>query len=223
MNKEEILNTPSGEVTVIFATENENKMVEIREIMEGLPIKLLSLKDIGIRSQAEETGATFSENSEIKARDIFDRLRADKELSKKDIIVMADDSGLCIDALHGAPGVLSARWLGHDTGYDEKNRIVLERLKDVPFEKRGAAFVCDICAVLPDGSVLHAEEEMRGAISEHSAGENGFGYDPIFFLPEYGKTSSEIPREEKNRISHRGKALKKMSESLKNYLKKAGC
>ena len=222
MNKEEILNTPVGETTVIFATENDNKMIEIREIMREIPAKLLSLKDIGMVSQAEETGATFSENSEIKARDIFDRLKSDSELSGKDIIVMADDSGLCIDALHGAPGVLSARWLGHDTGYDEKNRIVLERLKDVPFERRGAAFVCDICAVLPDGSVLHTEGEMRGFIADRSAGENGFGYDPIFFLPEYGKTSSEIPREEKNRISHRGKALKKMSESLNSYLRRTG-
>ena len=220
MKKEDILRLPPDTDIIVFATENENKMVEIREIMKDIPAKLFSLRDIGIKAEAEETGSTFAENAEIKAVDIWKRLKSDSELSTRRITVMADDSGLCIDALSGAPGVYSARWLGHDTPYEEKNRIVLEKLKDIPFEKRGAAFVCAICAVLPEGRTLHTEGEMRGVIAEEPAGENGFGYDPIFYLPEYKKTSSEIPREEKNRISHRGKALKSMAETLSNNLVK---
>lgn len=198
---------------IIVATENEHKMHEIREILAGSGADLFSLHDLGIKAEAEETGRIFAENAEIKAREIY------KKILKKTgepALVLADDSGLCIDALNGAPGVYSARFMGHDTPYTEKNTALLEQLKDVPDEKRGAQFVCDICAILPNGTALHAVGVMPGQIAHEIAGVNGFGYDPIFYLPEYGKTSAELSEEEKNRISHRGNALRTMRELLES-------
>lgn len=203
---------------IVFATGNENKMKEIRSIMSGLHVTIRSLRQLGLTSEAEENGSTFAENAEIKAMEIYEKIRDDEALRNKfegcEVITMADDSGLCVDALDGAPGIYSARWLGHDTPYEEKNRVLLEKLADVPPEKRGAAFKCAICAVRDDGTVLHTEAEMRGIIADRPCGENGFGYDPIFYLPQLGKTSSELSPEEKNKISHRGKALELMKEKL---------
>lgn len=190
---------------LIFATGNENKMREIREILEGRGYEILSMKEAGIDIDVEENGKTFSENALIKARAISE---ASGEL------VLADDSGLEIDALGGEPGIYSARYMGHDTSYVEKNNNLIQRLEGVPDEKRTARFVCAMAAVFPDGREEVVVGTMEGRIGYEIAGENGFGYDPIFYLPEYGKTSAEISPEEKNAISHRGKALRAIAELL---------
>ena len=190
---------------IIFATGNKDKMVEVREILAGLDYEILSMKEAGIDVDVEENGTTFEENALIKARAIA------KEC---DAIVLADDSGLEIDYLNKEPGIYSARYLGHDTSYDYKNTKILEKLDGVPDEKRTARFVCAIAAVFPDGSEKVAYATIEGQIGYEIAGENGFGYDPIFFLPEYGCTSAEITSEQKNAISHRGKALREIKQYL---------
>ena len=190
---------------LIFATGNENKMREIREILAGRGYEILSMKEAGIDIDVEENGKTFSENALIKARAISE---ASGEL------VLADDSGLEIDALGGEPGIYSARYMGHDTSYVEKNNNLIQRLEGVPDEKRTARFVCAMAAVFPNGREEVVVGTMEGRIGYEIAGENGFGYDPIFYLPEYGKTSAEISPEEKNAISHRGKALRAIAELL---------
>ncbi len=190
---------------LIFATGNENKMREIREILDGKGYEILSMKEAGIDIDVVEDGKTFSENALIKARAIC---KASGEL------VLADDSGLEIDALGGEPGIYSARYMGHDTSYVEKNNNLISRLEGVPDEKRTARFVCAMAAVFPNGREEVVVGTMEGRIGYEIAGENGFGYDPIFYLPEYGKTSAEISPEEKNAISHRGKALRAIAELL---------
>ena len=202
---------------IIFATGNENKLREIREIMGDLAEEVVSMKEAGVFVDAEETGQTFEENAVLKARACADAARASGRFADG-TLVMADDSGLEIDALGGEPGIYSARYLGHDTSYDEKNSRILERLKDVPEKDRTARFVCAVAAVIlraaGDDQVLVTRETMEGRIAYEIAGANGFGYDPIFYLPEYGKTSAEISPEEKNAISHRGKALRAMRSRL---------
>lgn len=190
---------------IIFATGNKDKVREIKGIFGDLPYEILTMKEVGIDVDPEENGATFEENALIKARAVA-------EFS--DDIVMADDSGLEIDYLDKAPGVMSARFMGHDTSYDVKNNALLEKLNGVPFEERTARFVCAIAAVLPDGTEYVVRGTMEGYIGDKIAGENGFGYDPIFFLKEYGCTSAEISEEEKNSISHRGNALRLMRNKL---------
>ena len=191
---------------VIFATGNVNKAREVGMMLADLDITIKTLKEAGIECDIEENGKTFADNALIKAKAIA-------ELT--DNIVLADDSGLVVDALNGEPGVYSARYLGEDTPYSYKNAKIIERLDGVPDEKRSARFVCAMAAVLPDGEIIQTEGVMEGRIAYESAGANGFGYDPIFFLPEYGMTSAEISPEEKNAISHRGKALRAMNEELK--------
>ncbi len=197
------------EKKIIFATGNEGKMKEIRMILKELEIPVLSLKEAGITAAIEENGKTFTENAVIKATQIQKLTGA---------AVLADDSGLEIDYLNKEPGIYSARYMGENTSYDIKNTAILERMSGVPDEKRTARFVCAIAAALPDGTVLTSEGVMEGIIGHKISGENGFGYDPIFYLPEYGCTSAEITPEQKNEISHRGKALMKMKELLKKYL-----
>lgn len=191
---------------IIFATGNEGKMKEIREILADIDAEVLSLKDAGIHADIVEDGKTFEENAIIKAKAIC-------ELTGE--IVLADDSGLEIDYLNGEPGVYSARYMGEDTSYRIKNNNLIQRLDGVPDEQRTARFVCVIAAAFPDGTVKTAYGAMEGIIGYKEAGENGFGYDPIFFLPEYGRTSAEISMEEKNKISHRGKALRAIKEVLR--------
>ena len=193
---------------IIFATANQDKLREIQAIMSGLDCDIITMKEAGFDGGIVEDGNTFQENAEIKARTVWAATGG---------IVLADDSGLVIDYLNGEPGVYSARYL-EGTHYEEKNRILIGRLAGARGEERSARFVCDIAAVLPDGRVLHAAAAMEGLIAEEPAGSGGFGYDPILYLPEYGKTSAELPMEEKNRISHRGKALVQMAELLKNVL-----
>ncbi|MDO4487985.1 MAG: RdgB/HAM1 family non-canonical purine NTP pyrophosphatase [Eubacteriales bacterium] len=195
---------------VVFATNNKDKAIEVKKILDGIDV--YTLKELGIESNPDENGDTFAANARIKAMDVYEILKARGEM--KETIVAADDSGICIDFLNGEPGVKSARFLGHQTSYTEKNRIILELLKDAKDEERGASFVCHVTFITEDGTVFDAESEMKGKIAYESKGEEGFGYDPIFFLPEFGKTSGELTREEKNVVSHRGKVFRKMREIL---------
>ena len=195
---------------IIFATGNEGKMREIREILSDLPYEILSMKEAGLVSDPEENGETFEENALIKARAL------DEELGEQvvDTIVMSDASGLDIDALPDVLGVKSARFMGHDTDYVIKNKRILEMMEGVAEEKRSARFVAAIAAVFPDGREVTKRGVMEGRIGYEISGNGGFGYDPIFFLPEFNKTSADITAEEKNAISHRGKALRMMKEEL---------
>ena len=197
---------------IIFATGNQNKMREIREIYEDLGYEILSMKEAGISVDIVEDGKTFEENAAIKAETIRDLTGA---------IVLADDSGLEIDYLGGEPGIYSARYMGEDTSYDIKNQNLLDRLEGVPDEKRTARFVCAICAALPDGRKLTTRGTIEGIIGHGISGENGFGYDPIFWLPEYGCSTAELSPEKKNELSHRGKALRAIKEQLREILKEA--
>lgn len=192
---------------IIFATGNKDKMREIREIMADVDVEVLSMKEAGIVVDVVEDGETFEENSLIKARAIAEHT---------DAIVLADDSGLEIDYLDKAPGVYSARFMGEDTSYDIKNQALIDKLDGVPKEQRTARFVCAIGAVLPDKETLVVRETMEGYIGYQPEGENGFGYDPIFFLDEFGCSSAALSREQKNEISHRGKALRAMKDILLN-------
>ena len=176
---------------LVFATGNEGKMKEIREILKELDLEICSLKEAGIQMDAEENGTTFEENALIKAR---------AAAAHTDAIVMADDSGLEIDYLGGEPGVYSARYLGEDTSYRIKNQNLIDRLEGVPDEKRTARFVCVIAAVLPDGRTLTSRGTIEGIIGREERGGGGFGYDPIFFLPEYGCSTAELSMEQKNEI-----------------------
>ena len=190
---------------VIFATGNQGKMKEIREILGDLDIELLSLKDAGIHADIVEDGKTFEENAQIKARTICNLTGE---------IVLADDSGLEIDYLNKEPGIYSARYMGEDTSYHIKNANLIERLEGVPDEERRARFVCAVAAVFPDGTVKVVRETIEGQIAHEIVGENGFGYDPIFYVPEYGCTTAEMTPELKNELSHRGKALRAMKKIL---------
>ena len=195
---------------IIFATGNKEKMKEIRQIMEDSPVEVLSMKEAGYGCDAEENGTTFIENAIIKASAIAEAVKVNGE----DAIILADDSGLEIDALNKEPGVYSARYMGEDTSYRIKNANLIERLEGVPVEERTARFVCAIAAVLTDGSVYTVRETIEGYIGYEERGENGFGYDPIFMVPEFNCTTAELSMEQKNKISHRGKALAKMKEEL---------
>ena len=191
--------------TIVFATGNEGKMMEVRMILADLGMEILSMKEAGVHADIVEDGETFAQNAEIKAKAVWARTGG---------IVLADDSGLAVDYLGGEPGVYSARYMGEDTSYDIKNQAIIDRLKGAKGKERSARFVCDIAAVLPDGTVIHTEGFMEGQIAEKPAGTEGFGYDPILYIPELGVTSAELTLEQKNQISHRGKALRAMKEEL---------
>lgn len=190
---------------IIFATGNAGKMKEIREIIADLDVEIVSMKEAGVDVEIVENGSSFEENAVIKARTIMEHTGE---------LVLADDSGLEIDYLNGEPGIYSARYMGEDTSYHIKNNNLISRLEGVEDEKRTARFVCAIAAAFPDGEILTVRDTVEGRIGYEEKGENGFGYDPIFYLPEYGKSSAQLSPEEKNRISHRGKALRKMKEEL---------
>ena len=194
---------------IIFATGNEGKMREIRMILEDLGTEVLSLKEAGIALEVQEDGETFEENAVIKARAVMEETKA---------LVLADDSGLEIDYLNGEPGVYSARYMGEDTSYRIKNQNLIERLEGVPEEKRTARFVCVIAAAFPDGRILTARGTIEGIIGYEERGEGGFGYDPIFWLPEYGWSPAELTMEKKNELSHRGKALRAIKDELKRAM-----
>lgn len=191
---------------IIFATGNKNKMVEIRMILADLGMPILSMKEAGIDVDVVEDGTTFEENALIKAKAIA-------ELTEN-CIVLADDSGLEIDYLNGEPGIYSARYAGTETSYDIKNNLLISRLKGVPDKERTARFVCAIAAVFPDGTSEVVRGTIEGQIGHEIKGENGFGYDPIFYLPEYGCTTAELSPEKKNELSHRGNALRMMRDIM---------
>lgn len=197
---------------IIFATTNAGKVREVNAIMQESGYEVISLKKAGITVDVDENGTTFEENAVIKAKAIWEITGKTEEY--KDAIVLADDSGLQIDYLNGEPGIYSARYLGEDTSYEYKNKVILERLEGVPEEKRGARFVCAMAAVLPDGTVLCEKGIMEGRIAHAIEGTNGFGYDPVFYLPQFGMTSASISPEQKNEISHRGRALRLMRERI---------
>ena len=194
---------------IIFATGNAGKMREIRLILGDLGCEILSMEEAGADPKIVENGETFGENAEIKARAVWE-CTGD--------IVLADDSGLVVDYLGGEPGIYSARYMGEDTPYSLKNQAILERLEKDRGQERSARFICNIAAVLPDGRVVHTEAAMEGVIAREPAGDGGFGYDPILMVPEYGVTSAQLTMEQKNRISHRGKALEAMKQELRTIL-----
>ena len=202
--------------TIIFATGNKNKMIEIRMILADLGCKILSQKEAGIQADVVEDGQTVEENALIKATTIADIARKMPEY--KNAVVLADDSGLEIDALNKEPGIYSARYMGEDTSYDIKNQALIDRLEGVPDEKRTARFVCAIAAALPDGSTEVVRGTMEGRIGYEITGENGFGYDPICYLPQFGCSSAELEPEKKNELSHRGEGLRKMRKVLEEKL-----
>ena len=199
---------------IIFATGNAGKMREIRMIMADLGLEIQSMKEAGITVDIVEDGKTFEENAMIKAKTIAQELKQRGE----QVVVLADDSGLEIDYLNKEPGIYSARYMGEDTSYSIKNANLIERLEGVPDEQRTARFVCAIAAALSDGRSFVTRATIEGRIGYEEKGENGFGYDPIFYLPEYGMYSAELSLEEKNRISHRGKALQEMKRILATAL-----
>ena len=196
---------------IVFATGNKDKMKEIRQILADLGMEIVSMKEAGVDIEIVEDGMSFEENAEIKARAVSRVLTSD--------IVLADESGLEIDYLDKAPGIYSARFAGEDTSYDIKNRIFLDRLEGVPDEERTARFVCAVAAVFPDGTSETVRETIEGRIAHEPAGENGFGYDPIFYVPEYECTTAEMSAELKNELSHRGKALRSMRRILEEKLR----
>lgn len=177
-------------------------------ILKDLDREVISMEEAGFLEDIVEDGKTFSDNAGIKAKAIWEKTGG---------LVLADDSGLVIDYLGGEPGVYSARYLS-DLSYPEKNRVLIDRMKDAKGAERSARFMCNIAAVLPDGRVLHTEAAMEGLIAETAEGDGGFGYDPILYLPEYGQTAAQLTMEEKNRISHRGKALESMKHELRAAL-----
>ena len=200
---------------LIFATTNEGKMKEIRMILSDLGMPILSMKEAGIHVEVVEDGTTFEENALIKATEIA------KEV--ENCIVLADDSGLEIDYLNGEPGIYSARYAGENTSYDIKNNMLLERLAGVPAEERTARFVCAIAAAFPDGTTEVVRGTIEGQIGYEMAGENGFGYDPIFYVPEYKCTTAEMDPETKNQLSHRGNALRAMRDIMEKKYEGSDC
>ena len=199
----------NDKMKIIFATTNEGKLKEIRMIMADLGLEVISMKDAGFNVDIVEDGTTFEENAIIKAKAIAE---------KCDELVLADDSGLEVDYLNKEPGIYSARYMGEDTPYEEKNRNIINRLEGVSDDERTARFVCVIAAVFPDGSVKTTRATIEGIIAHEPSGANGFGYDPIVYVPEFGKTTAELSPEEKNKVSHRGKALELMKQQIKEYM-----
>lgn len=204
-------------IKAIVATKNQGKIREIKSIFNFENWEILTMKEEGLDPDIVEDGKTFEENSLIKARCVREDYLKNKPqdyVNYENVYFFADDSGLEVDALNKEPGVLSARYMGEDTSYRIKNQNIIDRLDGVKEEDRTARFVCAIAAIDLKGKETVVRETMEGYIGYKEAGENGFGYDPIFMLPEYGCTSAEISMEEKNKISHRGKALRKMMELL---------
>lgn len=191
---------------IIFASNNQGKIREVKDMLADPDVEVLSMKEAGIDMDIDENGTTFQQNALIKARAVWNETHE---------LTIADDSGLEIDWMNGEPGVYSARFMGHDTSYDVKNAAILEKMKDVRGTDRSARFVCAMAAILPDGREITTRGTMEGVIADKVQGSNGFGYDPILYLPEYGKTSAQLTEDEKNRISHRGKALRELVRELR--------
>lgn len=194
---------------IILASNNKGKIKEVRQILKDMHVELLTMKEAGVDMDIDENGATFEENALIKARSVMEHTGC---------LTIADDSGLEVDYLNKEPGVYSARYMGHDTSYDIKNQSIIDRLEGVKGNDRSARFVCAMAAVFPDGREIVTRGTMEGIIAEKPAGENGFGYDPILYIPQLSKSSAELTDEEKNSISHRGEALEKLKKELIKYV-----
>ena len=194
---------------IILASNNKGKIAEVKEILKDMNVEVISMKEAGLDVDIEENGSTFEENALIKAEAI---------MKMTGEITIADDSGLEVDYLNKEPGIYSARYMGEDTSDDRKNNAIIQRLEGVKGTDRSARFVCAMAVVFPDGKNIIARGTMEGLIADKPMGENGFGYDPIMYLPEYQKTSAQLSSEEKNKISHRGKALEKLKTQLQKYL-----
>lgn len=190
---------------IIFATTNDGKMKEVKMILQDLNFEIKSLKDLNININIIEDGNTFEENAIIKAKTIADLTGE---------IVLADDSGLEVDYLDKTPGIYSARYMGEETSYSIKNKAIIDKLSKATSNERSARFVCAIACVFPDGDIVTKRGTIEGMIGYESKGENGFGYDPIFYLPEYNLTTAELLPEQKNEISHRGKALRAIKDEI---------
>lgn len=190
---------------IIFATTNQGKVKEVKMILKDLDVEVLSLKDLDIHVHIVENGNTFEENALIKAKEV-------QKLTKE--IVLADDSGLEVDYLNKAPGIMSARYMGEDTSYDIKNQAIIDQLKDAKGEERSARFVCAIACAMPNGETFTTRATIEGQIGYEIEGTEGFGYDPIFYVPEFNCTTAQLSPEDKNKISHRGKALEQMKKIL---------
>lgn len=193
---------------LLVATTNLHKLHEYRTIFSAIPFRILSLSDIGLDMDVEETGTTFAENAELKA---LAYARA------SGLLTLADDSGLEIDAMGGSPGVYSARFVRVDATYEERFRVIFMRLSGLPSEQRTARFRCAITIAEPSGYYRTVEGSIEGEITPVARGENGFGYDPIFLVPSLGKTTAELSPEQKNEISHRGRAAQLAATVLKNW------
>ena len=200
---------------VVIATGNPDKVKEFKKMLEHYELPVYSAKELGLSTDADETGTSFAENALIKCRTI-------PVTDEEETIVFADDSGLCIDALGGEPGIYSSRYLGEDTPYDIKNAHFITLLKDVKDEKRSCRYHCAIAVRFPDGTEQVAEAAMEGRIAYAPAGKNGFGYDPVFYLPQYGLTCAQLPEDAKNSISHRGKAMAKAEALIRDWLLQNG-
>jgi XTP/dITP diphosphohydrolase len=190
---------------LLIATHNHGKLIEYRELLAGLPYELVTLDDVGIREDVEETGTTFAENA---------RLKALAYARQSGLLTLADDSGLEVDALGGEPGVRSKRYAGEDASDADRNAFLLNKLHEVPRGKRSARFRCVICIASPRGETWESDGTCEGEIIFEPRGTNGFGYDPIFYFPERGVTMAELPSEEKNRVSHRARAAEGAREIL---------
>ncbi|MEA4826526.1 MAG: XTP/dITP diphosphatase [Clostridium sp.] len=195
---------------LIVASNNQHKIDEIKQILNNFPLDIISLKEAGIDVDVEENGTTFMENAHIKAMEIY------KMLDKK-YMVMADDSGLMVDALNGEPGVYSARYSGEHGNDKKNNEKLLSNLGEIEFEKRAAKFVCAIELIIDEERIINVQGEAKGYIIEEERGRDGFGYDPLFYVPKFNKTFAEMSSEEKNAISHRGEALEKLQQEIKTY------
>ena len=191
---------------IICATSNKDKLREIREIFSDFDCEIVSMKEAGVSIDVEETGDTFLENAYIKAKAVWDITGG---------VVFSDDSGLEVDYLNKAPGVYSARFMGTDTSYEIKNKKIIQLLEEATGRERSARYKAAICCILEDGSVIEIEESMEGEIAHNPSGSEGFGYDPIFYVKEFSKTAAQLSREEKNKISHRGKALRVLKDKLR--------
>lgn len=198
------LDREDGCMRLVLATGNNHKLAEIRAIMPDVDV--VSMKELGVSLDVTEDGASFEDNARIKAQALHELL--------PDSFCAADDSGLVIDALGGLPGVRSSRFMGESTSYEVKNAVILDLLRNIRKQERTARFVCSACIVSPDGSNRVFTGTMDGLIATSPAGANGFGYDPIFFLPEYGCTSAQLSPEDKNAISHRHKAFMQARDFL---------
>ena len=191
---------------IICATSNKDKLREIREIFSDFDCEIVSMKEAGVNIDVEETGDTFLENAYMKAKAVWDITGG---------VVFSDDSGLEVDYLNKAPGVYSARFMGTDTSYEIKNKKIIQLLEEAKGRERSARYKAAICCILEDGSVIEIEESMEGEIAHSPSGSEGFGYDPIFYVKEFSKTAAALSREEKNKISHRGKALRVLKDKLR--------